>query len=93
MMETPASPLTPQVASWLTANGLAGVGLALAEHAAPAALLGAQLAYVGQPFLAWVWPAETISQWARWLEDPASLPALAQHLRAAEAAAYAEDNR
>lgn len=80
-MKALPAPTTAHVAHLLKANGLSAVALALAEHAAPLSLLGAQALYVGQPFLAWVWPHESIGQWARWLEDPASLPNLAQHLR------------
>ncbi len=64
----------------LRAWGLHGFAASLVEATGPLALLGAQTLYAAGPMLApWV-PDDEVITWARWLEDPLTLPQLAARL-------------
>ena len=60
--------------------GLNGFAASLLEAAGPLALLGAQTLYAAGPMLTPLVPDDEVTTWARWLEDPHTLPQLAARL-------------
>jgi hypothetical protein len=81
--ETDRTHWETRLARWgdrLRAWGMEGLAAALLEAAEPLSPLGAQALYVAQPALGIFLPADDIGQWARLLEDPASVARLRARL-------------
>jgi hypothetical protein len=74
--ESPVNQWSQRLRAW----GLNGLAATFLEQAGPLAFLGAQALYFTAPVLSLVTPDDQIRRWARLLEDPAAVEALAQRL-------------
>lgn len=77
-------PFLDQIITSLRQRGLHTVALTLLEAGQPLAFIGGQLLWLAQPALALLWPSSQVRQWAKFMEDPAAVTALRQHLAADE---------
>lgn len=72
--------LLPTIGTWRMRNGLRPVVILAMQAARPLSILAAQLLWLAQPTLSFVWKPQQLAQWARLLEEPHGIDTLIEQL-------------